>query len=130
MGYEPMKRRDLHAAAVVLGAIAAIAVVGCGGPGYGARGPEPQVAEHIFQATVQGVYVEQRSLDCQMGVGYAIEIVRVEVPADARIADSGRRLRLQDLQRGDVVRVRHRETLDERVVAEWIERIRVRGRGD
>lgn len=125
-----MEPRDFPAVAVVLGTLAAIAVVGCGGPRYGPRGAQPQAAEHVFQATVQAVHAEQSSLDCQTGVGYAIEIVRVEVPADTRISDAGRRLRLTDLQRGDVVRIRHREPLDERVVADWIERIRVRGGGD
>ena len=62
--------------------------------------------------TVKSVDQKTRTLEVISGVGHSLQLVRVQVGADARITREGTAGRLDDLKRGDVVRVEYRKTAD------------------
>lgn len=54
---------------------------------------------------VRTVDVRARTLDVTIGVGFALRLVRIQVPLDTRITAAEDTLRFDELSRGDVVRV-------------------------
>ena len=56
-------------------------------------------------ATVRAVDLERRTLDLVTGVGYALRIRRVEIPAGLMVGDRGARAPLSALRAGCIVRV-------------------------
>ena len=58
--------------------------------------------------TAQTVEPEARRLGVITGTGHALRVLRFDVSADCRIEVSGRPSRLVDLERGQLVVIRHR----------------------
>jgi hypothetical protein len=67
-----------------------------------AQQPSPT---HNVQGTVRVVDVRGRAFEVTTGVGMALRVVRLQVPADTRVTAAGAVLPLARLQSGDVVRV-------------------------
>ena len=66
--------------------------------------PPPQVPHASIRGAVRTVDVRSRTLEVITGVGYAMRVVRLEVPAEVPIAGAGvATLALCDLQPGDIV---------------------------
>jgi hypothetical protein len=57
------------------------------------------------QGAVRVVDVRGRALEVLTGVGMALRVVRLQVPADTRVTAAGSPLPLARLQAGDLVRV-------------------------
>ncbi len=68
----------------------------------------PTAPHDSVRGAVSAVDVQARTLDVTTGVGFAIRIVRLQVPADVPITDRGRGqrapMRFVELKPGDVVR--------------------------
>lgn len=68
----------------------------------------PAAPHDSVRGAVSAVDVRARTLDVTTGVGFAIRIVRLQVPSDVPITDRGRGQRasmnLAELKPGDVVR--------------------------
>ena len=60
---------------------------------------------HNVQGTVRLVDVRGRAFEVTTGVGMALRVVRLQVPADMRLTAAGAALPLARLQPGDLVRV-------------------------
>jgi len=60
---------------------------------------------HKVQGAVRTVNVRGRALEVTTGVGMALRIVRLQVPADVRVTAAGAALALSQLAPGDIVRV-------------------------
>lgn len=60
---------------------------------------------HNVQGAVRVVDVRGRALEITTGVGMALRVVRLILPADVRVTAAGAPLSLALLQAGDVVRV-------------------------
>ena len=60
---------------------------------------------HNVQGAVRTVDVRSRALEVTTGVGMALRVVRVLVPADVRVVSAGAPLPFARLQAGDLVRV-------------------------
>jgi len=60
---------------------------------------------HNVQGAVRVVDVRGRALEVTTGVGMALRVVRVLVPADVRVVSAGAPLLFARLQAGDLVRV-------------------------
>lgn len=67
--------------------------------------PPPPPATHSVQGTVRVVDVRGRAFEVTTGVGMALRVVRLQVPADTRVTAAGAALALAGLQAGDIVRV-------------------------
>ena len=68
----------------------------------------PTAPHDSVRGAVSAVDVQARTLDVTTGVGFAIRVVRLQVPADVPITDRGRgqreSMRLVELKAGDIVR--------------------------
>lgn len=68
-----------------------------------------QPAAHNLQGAVRIVDVRGRAIEVTTGVGFALRVVRLQVPAEARVsaagAGGGAALPLGQLRPGDIVRV-------------------------
>ena len=64
-----------------------------------------QQPAHSVQGTVRVVDVRGRAFEVTTGVGMALRVVRLQVPADTRLTAAGAALPLAQLQPGDLVRV-------------------------
>ena len=62
-------------------------------------------ATHSVQAAVRVVDVRGRALEVTTGVGMALRVVRLQVPADTRLTAAGVAVPLSQLAPGDIVRV-------------------------
>lgn len=60
---------------------------------------------HSVQGAVRMVDVRGRALEVTTGVGLALRVVRLQVPADMRVTAAGVALPLSQLAPGDIVRV-------------------------
>jgi hypothetical protein len=67
--------------------------------------PPPPQPTHSVQGTVRVVDVRGRAFEVTTGVGMALRVVRLQVPADTRVTAAGTALALAGLQPGDIVRV-------------------------
>ncbi len=67
--------------------------------------PPPSRLTHNVQGAVRVVDVRGRALEVTTGVGMALRVVRLQVPADTRVTAAGAPLPLARLQAGDLVRV-------------------------
>lgn len=65
----------------------------------------PQAALDTVVGTVGALDLRQRELRVITGTGFALRTVTFQVPRETRPTAAGAALTLQDLQRGDVVRV-------------------------
>lgn len=67
--------------------------------------PPPPAAPHdSIRGAVRAVDLRSRTVEVVSGVGYALRVVRLEVPADVPIAAAGvATLTLRDLRPGDIV---------------------------
>jgi hypothetical protein len=64
-----------------------------------------QQATHNVQGAVRVVDVRARALEVTTGVGMALRVVRLAIPADLQVTASGAALPLARLLPGDLVRV-------------------------
>jgi hypothetical protein len=64
-----------------------------------------QQPTHSVQGAVRLVDVRRRALEVTTGVGLALRVVRLQVPADVRVTAAGAALPLNQLAPGDIVRV-------------------------
>ncbi len=67
----------------------------------------PTAPHDSVRGAVSAVNVQARTLDVTTGVGFAIRVVRLQVPADVPITDRGRQrasMRFVELKPGDLVR--------------------------
>lgn len=70
------------------------------------RAQQPTVPHDSIRGAVQAVDTRTRTLDVVTGLGYALRVVRLDVPADVPITAAGvATLTLGDLKPGDVVAV-------------------------
>lgn len=67
-----------------------------------AQQPSPT---HNVQGAVRLVDVRGRALEVTTGVGMFLRVVRLQVPAEARVTAAGAALSLSQLAPGDIVRV-------------------------
>jgi len=75
-------------------------------PAAAQQAPAPAAAAHdSLVAAVQKVDVRTRTIEVTGGVGLALRVVRLQVPADTRITAKGAALRFELLMPGDVLRV-------------------------
>ena len=65
----------------------------------------PAGPSHNVQGAVRVVDVRGRALEVTTGVGMALRVVRIQVPADVRVKAAGAVLTLSQLAPGDIVRV-------------------------
>ena len=73
-------------------------------PPQAATAQQPAPA-HNVQGAVRVVDVHGRTLEVTTGVGMALRVVRLQVPADTRVTAAGAALSLSQLAPGDIVRV-------------------------
>jgi hypothetical protein len=64
-----------------------------------------QQPSHAVQGAVRTVDVRGRALEVTTGVGMALRVVRVQVPADVHVTSAGAPLPFAQLQAGDIVRM-------------------------
>jgi len=64
-----------------------------------------QQPTHNVQGAVRQVDVRGRALEVTTGVGMALRVVRLQVPADVRVTAAGAAVPLSQLAPGDIVRV-------------------------
>jgi hypothetical protein len=64
-----------------------------------------QQPTHNVQGAVRTVDVRGRALEVTTGVGMALRVVRLQIPADTRLTAAGAALSLSQLAPGDIVRV-------------------------
>jgi hypothetical protein len=70
-----------------------------------ATAQQPSQPTHNVQGAVRVVDARARALELTTGVGMALRVVRIEVPADVRVMARGVTLTLSQLAPGDIVRV-------------------------
>ena len=70
-----------------------------------ATAQQPAAPAHNVQGAVRVVDVRGRALEVTTGVGMALRVVRLQVPADVRVTAAGAAVPLAQLQPGDLVRV-------------------------
>jgi hypothetical protein len=83
----------------------------------------PHTAPYTYEGTVRTVQPKPASLELITGVGMALRLVRMSVPAAAHIESGGAAIALRDLRPGDVVRAECHQT-HAGLVADRIERKR------
>ena len=64
-----------------------------------------QLPHDSLQGAVRVLNARARTLEVTTGVGMALQVVRLQVPSDARITTRGAALAFSALQPGDIVRV-------------------------
>jgi len=89
----------------------------------GASDRAPHTAPYTYEGTVRTVQPRPASLEIVTGVGMALRLVRMSVPAAAHIESGGAAITLRDLRPGDVVRAECHRT-DAGLVADRIDRRR------
>ncbi|HEV8400500.1 MAG TPA: hypothetical protein VGQ18_11770 [Gemmatimonadales bacterium] len=72
---------------------------------HAATAQQPSQPTHNVQGAVRLVDVRARALEVTTGVGMALRVVRLQVPADVRVTAAGAALTLGQLAPGDIVRV-------------------------
>jgi hypothetical protein len=77
---------------------------GIAAPPIAAAAQQP-APTHSVQGAVRVVDVRGRALEVTTGVGLALRVVRLQVPADTRVTAAGVALSLSQLTPGDIVRV-------------------------
>jgi hypothetical protein len=70
-----------------------------------ATAQQPAAPAHNVQGAVRVVDVRGRALEVTTGVGMALRVVRIQVPAEVRVTARGAALSLGQLAPGDIVRV-------------------------
>ncbi len=70
-----------------------------------ATAQQPAAPTHNVQGAVRVVDVRGRALEVTTGVGMALRVVRLQVPAEVRVTAAGAALSLGKLAPGDIVRV-------------------------
>ena len=85
-------------------------------------------AKSSLEGMVWSVDTKSRSIGVITGVGHALSLVQIQVDPAAEIKVAGTAAKLNDLKRGDIVRVRYGKTVD-RNLAESIERLQPVGAG-
>lgn len=83
--------------------LAAILIIAAAPVAATAQQPSPPT--HNVQGAVRLVDVRGRALEVTTGVGMALRVVRLQVPADTRLTAAGVALPLSQLAPGDIVRV-------------------------
>ncbi|HWC73019.1 MAG TPA: hypothetical protein VG454_03705 [Gemmatimonadales bacterium] len=70
----------------------------------------PAVAHDSVRGAVRAIDMHARTLEVTTGIGFAIRVVKLQVPADVPITDKARGqdapMKLAELKAGDVVRAR------------------------
>jgi len=74
-----------------------------------AQQPPPTVPHDSVRGAIRAVDVRARTLEVTTGVGYALRVVRLQVPASVPITDrkgggQGETIKLAELKPGDVIR--------------------------
>jgi len=64
-----------------------------------------QPAQHTLQGAVRVVDVRGRAIEVTTGVGFALRVLRLQVPTETRVSAAGAALPLGLLRSGDIVRV-------------------------
>jgi len=87
--------------------LASICIIAAFSPVATAQQPAaPAAPSHNVQGAVRVVDVRGRALEVTTGVGMALRVVRIQVPANVRVtAGGGAVLTLSQLGAGDIVRV-------------------------
>ena len=70
-----------------------------------ATAQQPSQPTHNVQGAVRVVDARARALEVTTGVGMALRVVRLEVPAEVRVIARGTTLTLSQLAPGDIVRI-------------------------
>jgi len=86
--------------------LASVCIIAAFPPAATAQQPAPlNPPTHNVQGAVRVVDVRGRAVEVTTGVGMALRVVRLEVPADVRVTARGAALSLSQLAPGDIVRV-------------------------
>jgi len=72
---------------------------------YAATVQQPSQPTHNVQGAIRVVDVRGRAVEVTTGVGMALRVVRIQVPADARVTAAGSALTLSQIAPGDIVRI-------------------------
>ena len=85
--------------------LASFCIIAAFPPAATAQQATPTPATHSVQGAVRVVDVRGRALEVTTGVGMALRVVRLQVPADTRLTAAGVAVPLSQLAPGDIVRV-------------------------